>query len=95
MHHRLDFLAHVVILVFDLYRAASWVFHVGLAYKMFYLAFAALETGAVVVADDVCERCLLYASFNAYKMVETFVAFGVLRSLPTRKHCYEVVGDAD
>ncbi len=86
MHHWLDFLAHVIVLVFDFHGAAAGIFHVCLAHKMFDLTFAAFEARAVVVAYDICEGCLFYASFNPYKMVESFVAFCVLGCFPAREH---------
>ena len=64
MHHWLDFLAHVIVLVFDFHGAAAGIFHVCLARKMFDLTFAAFEARAVVIAYDICEGCLFYGSFN-------------------------------
>ena len=95
LDHRLDLLAHVVVLVLDLYRAAAGIFHVGLAHEMLDLALAAFETGTVVVADYICKHGLLDGTFDFNKMVEAFVAFGMLGCLPAGQHGYEIVGNAD
>lgn len=94
VHHRFDFLAHVVILVLDLEGGHAGEFVVDFACEVFKLFFAALEAVAVVVADYIGESGFLYSSLNGYKMIETFVAFGVLGSFPAGEHYGKLGGDA-
>ena len=82
MHHRLDFLTHVVVLVLYLHRAAAGKLHVGLPAQMLNLFLAALETCAVMVADDVGEHSLLHAALDSDKMVESFVTLGMFGESP-------------
>ncbi len=50
---------------------------------------AVFKLVAVVVADDVAELCLLAAALDADEVVETLVAFSLLRSLVLRNHVLE------
>lgn len=94
VHHWLDFLAHIIVLILDFDGGAAGKFVVDLACEVFELFLAALETVAVVVADDVGEYSLLDGAFDGYEMIEALVAFGVLGSLPAREHDDKLVGHA-
>ena len=68
---------------------------VDFACQMFKLFFPAFEAVAVVVAYDVGELRFFYRAFESDKVVETFIAFGVFRCLPARKHDGKLVGYVD
>ncbi len=46
-----------------------------------HVLLACLEELAVMVADDVAERSILYAALHVDEVIEAFVALGVLRTL--------------
>ena len=93
MHVGVYLLLHVVILVVHLYLA-----HSGTVLLVDFLGtltdehLALLETGAVVVADDVGELCLLDIGLYAEQVVETLVALGGLRGLVGGQHGCELSG---
>lgn len=53
MHYGFDFLAHVVVLVFDIDVADAGKFAVDFSCEVFELFFASVEAVVVVVAYDV------------------------------------------
>lgn len=94
VHQRLDFFAHVVVLVFDFDGAAVGEFVVYFARKVLHLFFAAFEAVSVVVAYDVCKHGFFDGAFHSDEVVESFVSFGVLGGLPAGEHDDKLVGDA-
>ena len=96
MHHRFNLLAHIIVLVAKFQSSGTrTVFFIDFCHKTFHLLLALFKAGAVVVTDNVRDCCLLHLAGNAYQMIETFVTFGMLRSLVSRKHGHETVGNAD
>jgi hypothetical protein len=93
--YRVDFFAHVVVLVADVKLGYAWKFVVYLAGKVFQFFFAALESVAVVVADYISEHCFFDGAFNGCKVIEPFVALGVFRSFPAREHDSKLVCYSD
>ena len=87
MHDRLHLLAHIIVLIADLYfyRPLA-ILLIDLAYQMLDLAFAALEACAVVVTDNVLQGGLLYAAVHGDQMVKSFIPLCMLGCLPTRQH---------
>ena len=94
MHHRLDLLAHVVVLVLDLDLGTAGKLGIDLIDQVLDLLLALFEAGAVVIANDVAEGRLLHGAVDADQVVEAFVTLGVFGSLGARQHGDELVGDA-
>ena len=87
VHVRLNHLLHVVVLVLDLaIHSTLTVFLVHLPCTFRHQSLAGLKLVAVVVADDVCQLCLLGICVHAEQMEESFVAFGCFGSLVGRQH---------
>ena len=95
MHHRLNLLAHVIVLIahLNLSRALA-ILAVDLAYEVFEFALAALKTCPVVVADDIGQRRLFHRAVHADQVVESLIALRVLGCLPARQHDCQLVGYA-
>ena len=90
VHVRINLLLHVIVLVVDnrLYGSVA-IFLVHLVHAVLDEILAAFKLVAVVISDDVAEFCLLAAALDADEVVETLVAFSLLRSLVLRNHILE------
>ena len=90
MHVRINLLLHVIVLVVDnrLYGSVA-ILLVHLVHAVFDEVLAVFKLIAVMIADDVAELCLLAAALDADEVVETLVAFSLLRSLVLRNHILE------
>ena len=87
VHVRINLLFHVIILVLDLCRHRSLsVFLVHLIGTDLHESFAVLERIPVVVADDIAQLGILGTCLHARDMIETLVAFRLLRNLIGRQH---------
>ena len=93
VHDRLYLLAHVVVLVFDFEAGTVGELPVDFPHEVLKLLLAALETVAVVVADNVAERGLLDAAFARNEVVEAFITLGVFGSFPAGEHDGVLYGD--
>ena len=94
MHHRLDLLAHVIILIanLDLCRTGA-VLRVDLIHQVLQLALAVFELRAVMVADDITQRRLFNRAAHSDQMVESLIALRVFRRLEARQHHGYLVSD--
>ena len=90
VHVRINLLLHIIVLVVDnrLYGSVA-ILLVHLVHAVLDEILAVFKLVAVVISDDVAEFCLLAAALDADEMVETLVAFSLLRSLVLRNHVLE------
>lgn len=82
VHHRFYPLAHVVVLITEFEGGGSRaIFGVYLLHKVFHLFLAGFKAGAVMVADNIRDRCLFHFAIDAGQVIKALIAFGMFRSL--------------
>src|SRR5574344_1099621 len=94
VHHRLNLLSHVVVLVIHVERDDVAILLVEFLHHLKHLVLSTLEVFAVVVAYDERELCLLTTATDAGEVEEAFIAFSGFWNLVGWKHVHEFGSNA-
>ena len=95
MHDGFDFLAHVVVLVFEFHLHCSFaVGGVELLCELEHKLFALLKECFIVVTDDICECGLFHGALHAHEVIKSFVCLCSLWCFVFRHVLHEIGCDS-